>query len=555
MNLHNITPETEFGKALIKAATDENFYGKRKRDTKLECCEDIAKTLKTQVEPSALIDWFEKHKPIKKAPERAIREAQKPSTALDGSHGGHVAIVNAEPADGYICVSAQNNTAVSSKFVKALEQLADFAGFKILAAGFTYNKAGYQLSRSKDRSDIHYAPEIKPYLVNEPLRLFDGLVFAAELDILPTAEYPTGGHAGYHGSNSLIIGHPKVQLQPFATAQGEAPRHIYSTGACTVKNYIQQRAGQRAEAKHKIAALVVTPADGLITGHKWQAIQVTWDAKREMFYYLDPIHMIVYQVTEHGVAESQNCVEAITLGDIHSEKATAENLHDAASVLSNLEPDQVFLHDLHDFSSRNHHNRHDHWFIAGQGYTSVADDLKVTSRALGTLKGAYPPAELYVVRSNHDEALDRWLTDAKYDFKSDPINARLYLQLQSRAYDFIEDRLPPPDMLGLAMEVCGLDTYEATFLTRKCKIVVNGVICSDHGDCGANGSRATPKQLAKHYDKMNTGHTHSASIYDEVWTAGVTGSLYMGYNERGASSWSISHIVQFDNGSRCILTR
>ena len=53
--------------------------------------------------------------------------------------------------------------------------------------------------------------------------------------------------------------------------------------------------------------------------------------------------------------------------------------------------------------------------------------------------------------------------------------------------------------------------------------------------------------------KSNTGHSHSAGIYDGAYRAGVTGSLDQGYNV-GPSSWSHSHIVTYPNGKRTIVT-
>ena len=51
---------------------------------------------------------------------------------------------------------------------------------------------------------------------------------------------------------------------------------------------------------------------------------------------------------------------------------------------------------------------------------------------------------------------------------------------------------------------------------------------------------------------MNTGHTHTPSIYGGVYTAGVAGSLDMGYNV-GASSWTQTHLITYANGQRTLI--
>jgi azurin len=52
---------------------------------------------------------------------------------------------------------------------------------------------------------------------------------------------------------------------------------------------------------------------------------------------------------------------------------------------------------------------------------------------------------------------------------------------------------------------------------------------------------------------MNTGHTHTASILEGVYTAGVKANLEQGYN-KGASSWSHSDIITYSGGKRAIVT-
>jgi hypothetical protein len=51
---------------------------------------------------------------------------------------------------------------------------------------------------------------------------------------------------------------------------------------------------------------------------------------------------------------------------------------------------------------------------------------------------------------------------------------------------------------------------------------------------------------------MNTGHTHTPSILGACYTAGVAGSLEMGYNI-GASSWRLANILTWPNGQRQII--
>ena len=80
---------------------------------------------------------------------------------------------------------------------------------------------------------------------------------------------------------------------------------------------------------------------------------------------------------------------------------------------------------------------------------------------------------------------------------------------------------------------------------------IAGIECGSHGHNGINGARGNPKGFRK-LGKMNTGHTHTPSIYGGVYTAGVAGSLDMGYNI-GASSWSQTHLITYENGQRTLI--
>jgi hypothetical protein len=74
-----------------------------------------------------------------------------------------------------------------------------------------------------------------------------------------------------------------------------------------------------------------------------------------------------------------------------------------------------------------------------------------------------------------------------------------------------------------------------------------------HGHLGPNGSRGTPQNLNKVGRRANTGHTHSAGIWNGLYVAGTSSTLDFGYN-KGPSSWTHSHIVTYPNGKRTIIT-
>jgi hypothetical protein len=99
------------------------------------------------------------------------------------------------------------------------------------------------------------------------------------------------------------------------------------------------------------------------------------------------------------------------------------------------------------------------------------------------------------------------------------------------------------------------DLYEVQFLKEdQSYTIANDIECGMHGHLGANGARGNAVQFSRMGKRSNTAHTHSATIRDGSWVAGVSASLDMGYNS-GLSSWSHSHIITMPSGKRQMITQ
>ena len=91
------------------------------------------------------------------------------------------------------------------------------------------------------------------------------------------------------------------------------------------------------------------------------------------------------------------------------------------------------------------------------------------------------------------------------------------------------------------------------FLREDESYVIHDVEHGLHGDRGPNGARGTVLGLLKMGGKISMGHVHSAQILDGVFVAGTSSKIRLDYT-RGPTSWSHSHIVQYPNGKRAIIT-
>jgi len=249
---------------------------------------------------------------------------------------------------------------------------------------------------------------------------------------------------------------------------------------------------------------------------------------------------------------------AVNHGDIHWNKRDVDILDAMFSedgILDSLWPRFQFFHDTLDFQARNHHNIKDPHFLHEMqvmGTDSVKQEFSEAGDFLAN-RAFRSWAQSYVVESNHDMAIDQWLRNPAGQF--DPVNAETWHLWNWRSYSDRSAKRPVhpfSDNLTTAYDRAGGKAGALRFLHEDDSLRMCGIEFGLHGHLGPNGARGNPKNL-RTVGKVNSGHTHSAGIIDGVYTAGVFGSLDMGYN-KGLSSWSHSFIVTYANGKRAIIT-
>lgn len=453
----------------------------------------------------------------------------------------------------FVFTSAQNNTDVHTDFLKAIQIYCEHNDAELVIGKYVYNINGFQ-NGVQDDSEIYYDPALSLYFHTEKVNITDDLVWCGDLNILPTAKNPISGFETYTGTKSCIIPHAKIALESMATPKKERAKMIYATGTVTLHNYIQKKAGQIAQHAHCYGALIVE----IDQAGEWFARQIQTDESGS-FYDLNTL----YNPDGIEVVES---VSVINWGDLHAEKSDQKVLDCCKTMINDLKPLNQVFHDTFDMTARNHHNRQSGHFLAKMHYNeleSVLDDLRKTEEVLKSFITDYD-CDYHIIESNHDLALENWLNSNDYDFKKDPINALTYLCLQSYVYKDLLEYGEMPNILKYALTDYLSDTDDADDMSQLLEenfyfynvddsVILAGVECGLHGHVGANGSRGSPAQFQKLNRPVNTGHTHTASIKGSVYTAGVTGSLDQGYN-KGASSWSHSHILTYENGMRSIIT-
>lgn len=462
-----------------------------------------------------------------------------------------VKVINSNESLGvgrYVITSAQNATAVHQKFLSALLNYCSENSASLKVIPYRY-KNPTSIFQNKDEDT--WDSSIVPYLVDNTVKIAKNLVLVGSVKIQPTAVQPLSGFEGYTGTSSAIFGHPKVQLKTVPTPSAELPKILASTGAVTVANYTDSKAGFKGSFHHSLAAIIVE-----VTEDEFH-IRHIHGQNDGSFYDLDTHYTETGSTSGHRIA-------ALITGDTHAmflnkdvEKATYS---DDDSIVKVLKPEMRVFHDINDFFSRNHHHRGDHLQNLAKHFSGT-DDVEAELQIAADLIDKYNDEDCLnvIVKSNHDEALDRWLREA--DANNDPRNARFYhymkynqiknMKIESNgrfsSIDPFEFWCAAPDQQK------GLDSIGNTmFLKRDQSLMVNGIELGFHGDVGPNGARGSIQNLSKIGTKTIIGHSHSPGIYEGVYQVGTSSDLDMGYNS-GPSSWLTTHAIVYPDGKRTLI--
>jgi hypothetical protein len=447
----------------------------------------------------------------------------------------------------YIITAAQNATPVHKGFWKALEQYAEFNGAEIVVIPYRY-KNPTSIWSEKAKEDDWWAPEVVPHLVNTRLDLNKHLRLLADIKTQPTATSPLSGFESISGARSAIIGHPKLELKTVPTPQSALPKIITTTGACTVPNYLNTKAGKKGEFHHTFGAAVVE-----LVGQHFHLRQINALADGS-FIDLD------LEYSADGPAEAAPAL-ALVMGDSHIEfidpKVVKATFEGPDSMVAVLKPAALVWHDTLDAYARNHHHRDNPFIAYVKHHSGHCDNVEAEIDAAFAFVDRVTPAGVcnVFVASNHDQAIARWIRET--DPRNDPENAafwcRTYLAMLegSRWTDTGAATIDPFAYWAENKLKC---YGRSTFLARGESHTVGGIEVGYHGDLGANGARGSLATFASIGVKTITGHSHSPGIKEGAYRVGLNARYGLEYAVGGPSSWLQTDCVIYANGKRSLLT-
>lgn len=450
----------------------------------------------------------------------------------------------------FVITSAQNATPVHGGFLGSILNYCEFNDAELLVIPNRYKNPTSPFTQAKQTNEW-WSPLIEKYIVETEIHLTDNLFILGKFRIQPTAVDVLAGLESISGTSSTIVGHPKVQLKS-VPSMTDSPKLLLSTGSITQPNYSKSKSGQVSEFHHSLAAVVVEIDDDGSTFH----MRHIHANSKGGFYDLEKYYTPTEITTNHRAA-------ALITGDTHVEfiNASVKNAtyNGENSIVATINPEVIVFHDLLDFYSRNHHHRGNDIIGTGKhryGRNNIQKELQDVADFLDEV--SRKNTKNVIVKSNHDEAFDRYLREA--DAKGDYENAEFYYYMKyhqmknirktANGFSSIDPLqfwcLNPENGKGLK------NTKNTVFLKRDESFKVKGVELSCHGDVGANGSRGDVKGFSKLSNKMVIGHSHTPAIYNGCYMVGLSANSDLEY-KRGPSSWMHSHCIVYPDGKRTLV--
>jgi hypothetical protein len=448
----------------------------------------------------------------------------------------------------FIVTAAQDDTPKFEAFWTSLCTYSRFMGASMITCGLTYQKG---LFEDHAISTATYDKDVEEYLIVERIQLTPDLLIICDANVLPTTANPLQGWQTANKGGHVVIPSTRIALESIPRMQDDPPRFAISTGCCTLPSYTPRAAGRKAMFHHTYAALLIEiDIDGECFFH-----QLVPD-EDGAFQHLD-------RIFDGESMTFGNRVKAITWGDVHHDQldpaialstwgycTTEKKVVTQASLAGYLQAEYEFVHDTLDFRRRNHHGLHDpHERARINAATNSNVESEVAEAAAFVNAISRDGCRTVVVESNHDAAITKWLKNPEGMFDAE--NAYYWHLLNSVWHREIRAENDNFNPVHEALRMAGLADH-IDFIGSGESFTILDIEHGLHGDIGVGGSRGTPQQFRRFGRRTSTGHTHSPSIMDGAYVAGLAAKLRQGYN-KGPTRCAHAHIVLNPNGKRCMI--
>lgn len=424
----------------------------------------------------------------------------------------------------FIITWAQNATPVHKQLFGNIEAYAKYLDASIHVIAGRYKNP---TSTFADKDQDWWDENVLKYLDANRHNIHKHLQVLSDVKISPTAATPLSGLNGITGLESCIVGHPRQHLKSLPVLEGYPNKLLLSTGACTVANYTDSKAGKKGEFHHMLGFIIVE-----IDGDDFHIRQV--DADDQGNFY--DVYKQVYNST---VYDNIQGADAVILGDVHVRHNNPLVTKAAFDLIDFMKPKHTIVHDIAEMESILHWDEKDPFRLLEKetkGLDNLEDELNEIMKWIDVHKHH----NLVIARSNHDDMLDRWLKNTDWRKAK---NKKMYLKLANLLAD-------DPIAQTKGILPCLIDKEfegEVKTLSLDDSFRVHNWELAMHGHLGANGSRGGHTQFKNLNTKNIVGHGHHPHREDGHIMVGTLSYLRVGFN-RGASNWMNTIGVIYPDG-------
>ena len=472
---------------------------------------------------------------------RGVTESKKEVVSIEQSDEYKEALSRELPKSKYYIVTwAQAETEVHKPFWENMKAYADFIGAEIIVQAGRYKSPtsleANERVKDRERGSLIWAKELQPYLYASRLNISEKLEVLCDVKVQPTAILPISGLNGFTADSSCILPHPKVQLQSLPILEGYNHKLILSTGAVTLPNYTDTKAGKKGEFHHQLGFVIVE----IDSDKRFHLRQVQADDSGDFIDLWNCVKGCCVYDYRRDYDGSGSEDYSIVWGDLHVRNRDPKAVDLAISLSQDLKVKNVILHDLLDAEAINHHEERDPFRLLYKEDNKLDDleaEIAETLNALESYITQVPTATFHNIASNHSDFIDRWLRDVDWRKVR---NKRMYLKLAN----VVAEGKAPKGVLNylLSINLPEVKTYGYGDSLR-----IKGWELALHGDLGVNGSRGGIKQFKNLSTKTITAHSHSPQRQDGSIVAGTLTKLRLSYN-KGLSSWVQGVVLIYPNG-------
>ena len=444
---------------------------------------------------------------------------------------------------GFILSGAQNKTPAHGPLVVNMHALAAARGYDFIEIGpFTYGKSLFTEKKKKDIVDVApWSGMIADNITRSRRHLSPKIQACFEMNMRPTKANPLGGLNEYVRGKSSIFAHPRRAMLSVPRPQSSDPIYMWTTGACTVPNYVEMEAGLKALENHTIGFMIIE----IDTEDRVFMRNVDADPETGNFH---DIELFVTAGNVYTLAEAIEVSEGLVKRPFMPVGCThRKNLHAPFAralwgiggqpagdvpLIDLVQACGQTVNDLTDGVSINHHEDKNPIALykrrASQNHL-LEPELKEAADFLGQI--SRPWCKTYVTYSNHDDFFARWLQRPSTEIAVE--NSKLWHKANYMLREAIDN--------GVKFDVYDWVLRESnphvdfTLVDVDTPLEYYGCRYEFHGDKGVNGSKGTTVGLSRLGINISKAHTHSPGIHGRTHDLGNL--LLRADYATGATSW------------------